>query len=206
MEKDPHAHHVRRTVWDKALNAKGRLQFSKWKSSTDGVIACSEFAPRMDRLCNLLVKRLTEYNGQPVVVNDWIHFATFDIMGDLGFGRSFGQLERGKVHPAISMIAMFVKFTMQVGLFPWLIGCLVRVPGLMAPPEALGRFCALSLEQRKLVGLKPMICTVPDDLTQYSCKETPEDPDVMSHILSSKDGQGRLRDHDLVSDVLLLQV
>jgi cytochrome P450 len=44
---------------------------------------------------NLLLQRLRENSqgGQPVVLSDWYNYTTFDIIGDLAFGESFGCLE-----------------------------------------------------------------------------------------------------------------
>lgn len=48
---------------------------------------------------DLLMQRLHENseNG-PVDMAKWFNFATFDIIGDLTFGESFGCLEKSELH------------------------------------------------------------------------------------------------------------
>ncbi|KAI1804351.1 cytochrome P450 [Daldinia bambusicola] len=55
----------------------------------------------------LLIKRLHENsdNGRaPLNMREWYNWTTFDVIGDLGFGRSFGCLENSGYHPWIKLI------------------------------------------------------------------------------------------------------
>lgn len=67
-------------------------------------------------------------NGAVVDIVRWFCFVTFDLMGDLGFGESFGCLESGETHPWIAMIfASLRAATLRVSLkfYPslsWLLG------------------------------------------------------------------------------------
>lgn len=45
----------------------------------------------------------------PVEVTKWFNFFTFDVIGDLTFGESFGCLQTGKLHPWVSMTLDFIK-------------------------------------------------------------------------------------------------
>ncbi|VUC37234.1 unnamed protein product, partial [Clonostachys rosea] len=48
---------------------------------------------------DLLVEKLNEVSGRgdtDVDIQEWLTFATFDIIGDLSFGKPFGNLENGK--------------------------------------------------------------------------------------------------------------
>ncbi|OJJ47342.1 hypothetical protein ASPZODRAFT_16022 [Penicilliopsis zonata CBS 506.65] len=51
--------------------------------------------PIIRKYVHLLLQRLRENSadGHPVVMSDWYNFTTFDIIGDLAFGESFGCLE-----------------------------------------------------------------------------------------------------------------
>ncbi|KAH7027270.1 cytochrome P450 [Microdochium trichocladiopsis] len=42
--------------------------------------------------------------GEPVNMVMWYNYATFDLIGDLAFGKSFGNLETGKYNPWVSVI------------------------------------------------------------------------------------------------------
>ncbi|KAK1960907.1 cytochrome P450 [Colletotrichum sublineola] len=54
---------------------------------------------------NLLLERLHSIAGQgPVNMVSWYNFTTFDVIGDLAFGQSFGCLEKSGYHPWVSLI------------------------------------------------------------------------------------------------------
>ncbi|KAH8837867.1 hypothetical protein MCOR02_001092 [Pyricularia oryzae] len=53
------------------------------------------------RYVDLCMRRLSEASrggSQPVNMMSWLNFLTFDIIGDLAFGESFGSLEKGGYH------------------------------------------------------------------------------------------------------------
>ncbi|PVH96689.1 cytochrome P450 [Periconia macrospinosa] len=64
---------------------------------------------------SLLVERLherveeTKGNGVELDIVPWLHYTTFDIFGDLGFGESFKCLEHSKYHPWIALVFNSVK-------------------------------------------------------------------------------------------------
>ena len=54
----------------------------------------------------------------------WVNFMTFDIIGDLTFGRSFGCLESGKLHPWIALLpgaARTMTFLLALKHAPYLV-------------------------------------------------------------------------------------
>ncbi|KAF7533672.1 hypothetical protein G7054_g6888 [Neopestalotiopsis clavispora] len=60
---------------------------------------------------DLLVEKLTPFanNGQQVNMCDWFNFTTFDIIGDMAFGRPFGCLREGVFHSWVSLITQTIK-------------------------------------------------------------------------------------------------
>ncbi|RDW82598.1 hypothetical protein BP6252_03710 [Coleophoma cylindrospora] len=67
--------------------------------------AMKEQEPRIISLVNLYIQRLHEHAIQgPVDLQAFYVYATFDIMGDLAFGESFGCLEGMKYHRWINVI------------------------------------------------------------------------------------------------------
>ncbi|KAK7420612.1 hypothetical protein QQZ08_010304 [Neonectria magnoliae] len=66
-----------------------------------------EQQPMIRRYINLLIQRLHENsNGgrTPVDIAAWFNYTTFDIIGDLAFGESFGCLENSAMHPWIRIV------------------------------------------------------------------------------------------------------
>ena len=69
--------------------------------------------------------------GQTINVTRLFGFFSFDVMGDLTFGKSFGMLESEKEHFAISTLRQGM---LALGIFtpaPWLFVALINIPGLM---------------------------------------------------------------------------
>ncbi|KAM0431326.1 hypothetical protein ACHAPT_005300 [Fusarium lateritium] len=60
--------------------------------------------------------------GQPFNAKLWFHFYTFDVMGDLAFGRSFGMLRDGIKHYYMELgdtnMSLIGAFSRLVWLFP----------------------------------------------------------------------------------------
>ena len=53
----------------------------------------------MKHYINLLITRLREKcaKGEAVDIVEWLNFTTFDLIGDLAFGESFGSFDRPKL-------------------------------------------------------------------------------------------------------------
>lgn len=68
--------------------------------------------PVLKYYVDLFVVKLTHKAraGEPLDIVNWFNYATFDLIGDLAYGESFGCLEREDYHPWISMIFAGVKF------------------------------------------------------------------------------------------------
>ncbi|KAK8042505.1 cytochrome P450 [Apiospora phragmitis] len=68
--------------------------------------------PIIGSYVDLLIKRLRQHGGdgaKALNMREWLNWTTFDIIGDLGFGRSFGCLENSDYHPWVSIITRTVK-------------------------------------------------------------------------------------------------
>lgn len=66
-----------------------------------------EQEPIIKQYVDLFIKKLRELStrkGEPVVMSDWYNYCTFDIIGDLAFGESFGCLEGSTYHSWIAGI------------------------------------------------------------------------------------------------------
>ncbi|KAL6808131.1 cytochrome P450 [Trichoderma camerunense] len=62
--------------------------------------------PIIGSYVDLLVRRLGENASKgPLNMREWLNWATFDIIGDLGFGSSFGCLEGSSYNPWVALIA-----------------------------------------------------------------------------------------------------
>ncbi|KAL6359076.1 hypothetical protein LRP88_09276 [Fusarium phalaenopsidis] len=65
----------------------------------------------MQHYVDKFILRLTELAHQDTAIDivRWYNFTTFDIIGDLAFGQSFGCLDSGGYHPWVAMVFSSVK-------------------------------------------------------------------------------------------------
>lgn len=113
-EYDKSEHSRRRKVWDRGFNTK----------------ALRDYEPRVLSYTSKLVSHIDATAGEPVNVTNWFNFFSFDLIGDLAFGRSFGMLDDGVKH--FFLIALH-KTMLSIGLFfrlMWLFPIIKATPGL----------------------------------------------------------------------------
>ncbi|KAL8401041.1 hypothetical protein RB594_001170 [Gaeumannomyces avenae] len=66
---------------------------------SDSALSAQE--PILQHYVDLFIQRLSESaegGSKPVAMMDWLNYITFDIIGDLALGESFGSLSRGQYH------------------------------------------------------------------------------------------------------------
>ncbi|KAI2781641.1 putative cytochrome P450 [Daldinia loculata] len=70
--------------------------------------------PIIGSYVDLLIHRLQEQCGDgstPLNMREWLNWTTFDVIGDLGFGSSFGCLDKSDYHPWVKLVANSVMQT-----------------------------------------------------------------------------------------------
>lgn len=82
MIRDKSEHLRRRKVWDKGFSAQ----------------ALRNYEPRVLEYTNQLLSRIAAHEGESVNASTLFNFYSFDIMGDLAFGKSFSMLQSSKEH------------------------------------------------------------------------------------------------------------
>ncbi|KAH7311409.1 putative cytochrome P450 [Stachybotrys elegans] len=157
--RDHQFHHSRRRVWSQAFSDK----------------ALRGYENRIVSYNRALIDRLYEYGGQPVNAAKWFNYYSFDVMGDLAFGRDFDMLSSGQQHWAVGLLeeAMSIQ---GLKLPTWIFRMLVAVPGLT---EKYWRFIHYCDEQL--------------DLKIKGEKES-ENPDLMSTLLEDVGSQPSKQD------------
>ncbi|KXH62845.1 cytochrome P450 monooxygenase [Colletotrichum nymphaeae SA-01] len=79
--------------------------------------AMAEQQPLMDRWISLFIQRVHEHSKGGTVAMDaskWFEWTTFDIIGDLAFGESFGCLQNSASHPWVD------SFFASMKIIPWI--------------------------------------------------------------------------------------
>ncbi|KAL4794206.1 cytochrome P450 [Aspergillus venezuelensis] len=113
--RDPEEHRLRRRIWSGAFS---------------------------DRLLRGYERRIKQYRakllshiadsakaGIPVDIRKWFNMYSFDVMGDLSFGRGFGSLESGEEHWVMKLLMETQDY---IGWFlpAWVFVIVMSVPGL----------------------------------------------------------------------------
>jgi cytochrome P450 len=101
------------TAIDHADHARMRRAFSSAFSEK----TLRDQEPVIERYADLAMRQFRamaiapETDGKGVVLNmvDWLNFFTIDVIGDLGFGESFGCLQDSAYHPWVKTLHNFLK-------------------------------------------------------------------------------------------------
>ncbi|ETS81747.1 hypothetical protein PFICI_06749 [Pestalotiopsis fici W106-1] len=74
-------------------------------------VSMREQEATINQYVELLIQRVAEHAAKekPLNIVEWLNFTTFDIIGDLTFGESFGSLETSKYHPWVHNIFKGIK-------------------------------------------------------------------------------------------------
>ncbi|KAF1844083.1 cytochrome P450 [Cucurbitaria berberidis CBS 394.84] len=150
--RDKEEHKRRRKAWDHAFNAK----------------ALREYEPRLNRHAVALMEQLKEQAKQPsVCFTNWANYYSFDVMGDVGFSRSFGMVEKGEEADVIKLLHESMSPLSVFGHVNWGLNLLTRTSvGAKALLEHID-WTSNVLKERKLV--------------------TPKENDVFSRLLDPND-------------------
>ncbi|KAL7951919.1 cytochrome P450 [Trichoderma barbatum] len=152
MFRDRSLHNDLRRVWSQAFSDR----------------ALRGYEQRMREYRNVLFDRITAAEGQPIDVAKWFRFYSFDVMGDLAFGKSFNMLEKSQNHWAIELLDAGV-FPLALQLPVWLLRLGMSIPILARDWWKFVGFCRDSLQSR------------------LKCE--PEVPDIMSTLLEPLKGR-----------------
>lgn len=119
--------------------------------------AMADQQPLINEFIDMFLQRLRDHgqNGmRPINMTKWYEWATFDIIGNLAFGESFGCLQNSKSHPWVNILFASMKFipTMQaVTDFPFFWAMKPILLALFMPQEAVkGRQANIEFSRQAL--------------------------------------------------------
>jgi tryprostatin B 6-hydroxylase len=98
-------------------------------------------------------------------VSKWFHYYSFDIVGDLAFGKSFDMLKNGRIHFAIELLQRGMAPTGLLTPISWMIPVMAAAPIIGSEYRRLCDWCAEQVEQRR-----KMKVDVPD-ITSWLLKD-----------------------------------
>ncbi|KAE8316235.1 cytochrome P450 [Aspergillus transmontanensis] len=136
LSRDFNDHRRRRRAWDRAFSIK----------------SLSVYEPRVIAQAKKLTAQVEANQGKPLDVTTWSMLFTFDIMGDIGFGKDFGNLTTGKAHSAISAVRDHMRVIAVVSHLPWLLNMLGKIPGAAAGYQGIFKWCTDQVETKRKVS------------------------------------------------------
>jgi hypothetical protein len=118
-------------------------------------------------LTGQLIAQLRTRIGTPFDISAWNNYYSFDVMGDVGFGRSWGMMESGKLHAAIQELHAAMA---PIGFFqhvPWLLRLFGEIPAAINPLRGFMFWCHKQMAEKMKVR-PPYVPHVPQDLRTVS--------------------------------------
>ncbi|OLN97179.1 Tryprostatin B 6-hydroxylase 1 [Colletotrichum chlorophyti] len=112
---------------------------------------------------NQLLLQIDAHLGQPFDLADWFNFYSFDVMGDLAFGKSFGMLRDGIKHYFMNCLHTDMQNIGRFSHMLWLFPIFKNTPILNANNKRFWKFVTSQVDER--------------------IKNSPDRPDVFSWIL-----------------------
>lgn len=110
--------------------------------------ALHNYEPRVVHYTRQLMNAIEKNLGKPMNVSKWFNYYSFDVMGDLSFGKSFNMLVDGKdsyilsqLHGDMASVGIFIHLT-------WLFPFFKRIPGVNKEYLKFWRFVEGSVVER----------------------------------------------------------
>jgi hypothetical protein len=147
-------HEKRRQVWAPGLSTK----------------ALKAYQPRIESNIASLVQQIDGHNvkGETINVSRWFNYLSFDVMGDVGFGKSFGMLEKGEKTEVLRKLADGQKGLGVFGVVPWLFMILTKIPAIRQEHDVFVEWCS-----RRILDRAEVACLFPrtnSRLTDTRCR------------------------------------
>lgn len=136
--RDKEEHKRRRKTWDHALSTK----------------SLRDYEPRLNRHALALMEQLKNEAKKPSVrITNWVNFYSFDVMGDVGFSRSFGMVEKGEEADVIKLLHESMEPLSIFGHISWALNLATRTDvGAKALVDHIN-WTADVLKERSKVGI-----------------------------------------------------
>lgn len=135
----------------------------------------------MVQYTDALLRRIEDNVNNPLDVSQWFNFYSFDIMGDLAFGRSFDMLKDGIAHYFMKLSHTNMLLVSAFSHLVWMFPLFKETPGLNAEHVKFQKWLAEQVERRQKV---PYARHPSPGTTLTRRKNKPDLPDVFSWILS----------------------
>lgn len=111
--------------------------------------ALRDYEGRVIRYTADLIDQILARAGKPINASKWFNYYSFDVMGDLAFGKSFDMLKNGRTHFAIKLLEGGLLPLGLLSPIPWMIPVMANAPIIGSQYRRLFKWCADQVEQRR---------------------------------------------------------
>ncbi|KAI9878167.1 MAG: hypothetical protein M1830_001736 [Pleopsidium flavum] len=133
MTRDFEDHKRRRKAWDRGFSMK----------------ALATYEPRIKSCTDLFMSQLKARAGTSVNITEWSMLFSFDVMGEVGFSKDFGNLASGREHSAIKGIHDHMAIMGLLSNVPWLLNMLGSLPGLAGGYTGFFNWCSNEIKEKQ---------------------------------------------------------
>jgi hypothetical protein len=158
MTRDFDDHRKRRKAWDRGFSIKGMstdflvvLLSDPKKLICSRHIALATYEPRIKAKVDSFLSQIRVNEHKPLDATAWSMFLSFDIMGEVGFGKDFKNLKTGKENPAIQAIHEHMTILGVLSHVPWMLYLMSGIPGATAAYAAFFRWCGSEIDSKQKV-------------------------------------------------------
>lgn len=103
------------------------------------------------------MERLEQTEGTVIDMAKWFNFYSFDIMGDLAFGKSFDMIKDGIVHDYMAVVHTNMRAIAAFTHLIWMFPIIKAIPGLNSANERFQKWLYEHVRARREVSLS---CTL----------------------------------------------
>lgn len=161
-DRDKKRHARRRRTWDHGFSTRGNSShLIQHDCVNQAIIALRDYEHRVSKYSSQLLSAVSDKVGQAIDMGRWFNYYSFDIMGDLTFGKSFEMLVTGQDSYMLSTVH---KDLQSFGPFlhvMWFIPFFKMIPGLNSSYTAFWKWLYEQVATRSKV-----ICPTPERLTR----------------------------------------
>jgi tryprostatin B 6-hydroxylase len=115
-------------------------------------IALREFERRELVYVHQLENKICQSQGRPMNMSLWFNLFSFDVMGDLAFGKPFGMLNTEEKPFAIELLQSGQRNNVVYTVLDWLPVLFRYIPGAAGAIKRFEVWCNQQVEERKNVS------------------------------------------------------
>ena len=94
-----------------------------------------------------LIERVREHSGGPMNFSKWINLWSFDVMGQLSFGKDYEMMDKGELHWALDLLCKSME-SAPPRLSSWAFRVLIKIPFAAQGLFKFLKFCRDELQKR----------------------------------------------------------